>query len=93
MSLLVVKIQEKSLIFHLKNSVNFKINLIIQIIFIIYFYGHLKINEILSYLDKEYLSKFDKKEKTKYAQTKEFNRDSNTISYYNVEKKKIIKIM
>ena len=45
------------------------------------------------YLDKEYVSKFDKKEKTKYAQTKEFNRDNNTISYYNVEKKKIIKIM
>ena len=45
------------------------------------------------YLDKEYVSKFDKKEKTKYAQIKEFNRDSNTISYYNVEKKKIIKIM
>ena len=54
---------------------------------IIYFYGALNMNEMLTYLDKEYLSKFDLREVAKYDKIKEFEKDHITRSFYNVEKK------
>lgn len=54
---------------------------------IIYFYGDLNMNEMLIYLDKEYLSKFEKREVAKYDMPLDFEKDRVTTSYYNVEKK------